>query len=399
VTRLRVAVLADYREEGWPSMDRVADQLLAALDRLPAERGVAATAVCPRFVRRATALSSGPVAVNVDRGLNRFVDYPRRARAIANDFDVFHVVDHSYAQLVHHLPANRTVVTCHDLDTFRSVLDPAGEPRGLPFRLMSRHILSGLGRAAAVACDARSVRDQIVGRQILPAERVVVAPLGVSEAFVPETDSQADREAAGLVGAPADAIQILHVGSVAPRKRLDVLLRCCGGLRREGRDVHLVRVGGPFTREQERLLGEEGLQGHVSVLPPIDDRVLAAVYRRAALVLVPSEREGFGLPVVEALRCGTPVVASDLSVLREVGEVGVEFCAVGHVTAWKEVVGRLLSERAEQPDRWAARRARGLLGVTGFSWSRYAASMAAIYQAVAGNRPIAPSMAQAVRTA
>ena len=61
---------------------------------------------------------------NADRLLNRFVNYPRYLRQHASEFDVFHIVDHSYAQLVHELPAARTVVTCHDLDTFRCLLDP-----------------------------------------------------------------------------------------------------------------------------------------------------------------------------------------------------------------------------------------------------------------------------------
>ncbi len=399
-TPLRVAVLADYKEEGWPSMDRVADQLLAALNRRATDgAGLVATAVCPRFARRASRVSSGRLAVNADRGLNRLVDYPRHARAIADRYDVFHVVDHSYAQLVHYLPQGRTVVTCHDLDTFRSVLHPGDERRSLPFRLMAQHILKGLTRAAVVACDTRSVRELVVRHQLVPPDRVVVAPLGVSEAFAPETDSHADREAARLVAAPEDAVELLHVGSVVSRKRIDVLLQCCGALRREGRAVHLVRVGAAFTDEQRRLLEGEGLQGHVSVLPPIDDRLLAAVYRRAALVLLPSEREGFGLPIVEALRCGTPVVASDLAVLREVGGGGVDFCAVGHVTAWKETVARLLSERETDPDRWAARRARGLLGASGFSWAEYARTMSAIYEAVASGQAAAPPAAQAVRSA
>ena len=65
------------------------------------------------------------LALVTDRGLNRLVDYPRHARAIADRYDVFHVVDHSYAQLVHYLPPGRTVVTCHDLDTFRRCSIPA----------------------------------------------------------------------------------------------------------------------------------------------------------------------------------------------------------------------------------------------------------------------------------
>jgi len=77
---------------------------------------------------------------NADRLLNRFWDYPRWLRPRVRDFDLFHLVDQSYSQLVHELPAHRTVVTCHDLDTFRSVFEPDKEPRSMVFRAMSRRI-------------------------------------------------------------------------------------------------------------------------------------------------------------------------------------------------------------------------------------------------------------------
>ncbi len=76
--------------------------------------------------------------------MNRLWDYPRtRRRDRRPTTTSFHVVDHSYAQLVHRVPAGRAVVTCHDLDTFRSVLEPELEPRSAPFRAMARHILTG----------------------------------------------------------------------------------------------------------------------------------------------------------------------------------------------------------------------------------------------------------------
>ena len=93
-----------------------------------AAEGIAATRVCPPYRRRLTrwpvVRRLGP-ARNADRVLNRFWDYPRALRATAGrgGFDLYHVVDHSYSQLVHVLPPGRSVVTCHDLDTFRCLLD------------------------------------------------------------------------------------------------------------------------------------------------------------------------------------------------------------------------------------------------------------------------------------
>ena len=74
---------------------------------------------------RLPGLGQGHLAFNADRLLNRMWDFPRFARKQVSRFDVFHVCDHSYAQLVHALPAERTGVYCHDLDTFRCLLGPA----------------------------------------------------------------------------------------------------------------------------------------------------------------------------------------------------------------------------------------------------------------------------------
>jgi len=364
-------------------MDRVADELLATM---AAEHGatIEATAVCPPFSHRATRLSSGAAALNIDRGLNRLVDYPRHVGRLASAYDVFHIVDHSYSQLVYRLPPGRSVVTCHDLDTFRSVIAPMEEPRSPLFKAMTRHILEGLRRAACVTCDTAAVRDEILARDIAPSDRVVVAPIGVGAEFRPGPDAGADRELAALLGSPPGAVDMLHVGSNAPRKRIDRVLQLTADLLRQDERVRLVRVGGPFTSEQERMARDFGLTDRVSILPPLDDRHLASLYRRAALVILPSDREGFGLPVVEALACGAPVLVSDLPVLREVGGPAAEFCPGHDRDAWAREASRMIREGVERPDLWLGRRDRGLAWAARFTWSRFASEVARVYLAVAG---------------
>jgi glycosyltransferase involved in cell wall biosynthesis len=106
------------------------------------------------------------------------------------------------------------------------------------------------------------------------------------------------------------------------------------------------------------------------------------VYRRAALVLQPSSAEGFGLPVVEAMACGTAVVASDLPVLREVGGDAADYCQVGDVGAWSARVVARLDERRDDPARWEARRAAGITRASAFTWGEYARRMVGVYREV-----------------
>jgi glycosyltransferase involved in cell wall biosynthesis len=133
----------------------------------------------------------------------------------------------------------------------------------------------------------------------------------------------------------------------------------------------------------------------IVVLPFVDRATLAAVYRRAALALLPSEREGFGLPLVEALACGTPVIASDIPVLREVGGDAASYCAVGETHAWRDEILHLLAERERVPAAWRRRQNAGLERAAEFSWSRYTDNVAALYRTLAGRAGVATRTATA----
>lgn len=386
--RLRVAIVADYLEEGWPSMDLVAEMLV---DRLRSEHAadIDATLIRPRMRRRASKLpvlgGTGP-AVAVDRVSNRLWDYPRIVGGITDRYDVFHIVDHSYAQLVHRLPGMRTLVTCHDLDTFRSVLDPEREPRSVPFRLMTRHILRGLSKAGHIACDTAATRDALIEQAGIPSDRTSVVHNGPHPSCTPTVEAPAEVEAARLLGRRGATIDLLHVGSTIARKRIDVLLRVFAGVRRVSPTARLVRVGGPLTAEQRSLARDLGVADAIVSLPFLDRPTLAAVYRRSAMLLQPSEREGFGLPVLESLACGTPVVASDIEALREVGGSAAVYCPPDDIDAWIAAVVDLLTTRQQQRGEWQARRDASVARASAFSWSRYTAEIVDVYRRLGQGR-------------
>ena len=386
--KLRVAVIADYLEEGWPSMDLVADMLFDRLQREHASM-VEPTLVRPSMRRRAGRLPGStrhPLFPNLDRLTNRLWDYPRTVAGFASRFDLFHIVDHSYSQLVHRLPADRTIVTCHDVDTFRSVLDPAIERRSPLFRAMTRHILDGLRKAGHIACDSNATRDALVAKAGIPLERTTVVPNGPHPSCSPNAEPAADVEAARLLGPRSGFVDLLHVGSTIQRKRIDVLLQVFAAVRERhrgemdhGPGLRLIRVGGPFTAAQQAMVRDLQLGDAIVVLPMLDRATLASVYRRSAVLMMPSEREGFGLPVLEAMACGTPVVASDVDAMREVGGFAASYCPVEDVDAWSTTVLRLLRERRDNRAQWTLRRETGIRRAAAFSWSRYATDVAAIY--------------------
>jgi glycosyltransferase involved in cell wall biosynthesis len=376
---LSVGVVCDYAEEAWPSMDLAADLLV---DGLRAHTPYAPTPLRPRMPRPFGRVPGGRMGHNADRLVGRHLAYPRWLRRRAGEFDLFHVADHSYAHLVDALPAERTVVTCHDLDAFRSLLEPARDPRPPWFRRMMGQVLGGLQRAAHVVCDSDAVHAELLALGALPPDRVSTVPLPAHPDFSPNPDPAADAEAARLLGPPSpERIDLLHVGSTVPRKRIPLLLEAFARLRRTHPAARLVRVGGAMTGEQRALVQRLGIEKAVLELPFLDRPALAAVYRRAALVANPSEREGFGLPLVEAMACGAPVLASELTVFREVGGDAARYVAGEDAETWAAALAGEIDRLASADARHGARE-RALRRASRFTLEGYARGIAEVYDRV-----------------
>jgi glycosyltransferase involved in cell wall biosynthesis len=377
----RVGLICDFAEENWPSMDLVAEMVFERLQREHASSFEVAR-ICPPLSRRfgrLPAIGKQGVFQNADRLLNRFVDYPGSLKALVQDFDLFHVIDHSYSQLVLDLPPGRTVVTCHDLDTFRCVLEPERHPRPTWFRAMTKRILRGFQKAAHVVAVSAATRDEIVHFGLHPASRVTVISNGVHPAYSPLPDPAADSELARLlpIDSQSDAkegIWLLNVGSSMPRKRLDLLLGIVAEVRRHKANVRLLRVGEALTTEQRELARQLKVDSAVVELGFLSRELLAAAYRRADLLVHTADAEGFGLPLIEAMACGCQVIASDIQVLREVGGTAAQYCAVGDMEGWKNAI-LAATDRKQDREKSFANAAR-------FSWSENAARTAQVYEQV-----------------
>ena len=195
-------------------------------------------------------------------------------------------------------------------------------------------------------------------------------------------------------GRPPD---LLHVGSTIPRKRIDLLLEIFAAMRRAYPGARLIKAGGGLRPEQTRQAEALGVADAIVTLPffvPSERGILAAVYRRAALVLQPSDAEGFGLPVAEALACGATVLASDLPALREVGGDAAAYCPVGDIDAWTTAAAALL--QAQRPAvAFMARPTRCRVG-SGFAVSVAAACPSACGDLSVGFRAAGPWLAIAI---
>lgn len=370
----RLAIICDYPEENWPSMDLCAQMLLKHLQS-EHTAFIQTIQISPPFNNRCQkipGIGKKQFAYNSDRLINRFWDYPHYLKNRVKEFDFYHIADHSYAQLAHVLPPERTGVYCHDIDAFRSLIEPETEPRPGWYQAMSRRILDGLQSCAVVFYSTAEVRKQIEHYQLVEPSRLVYAPYGIALEFSinPEPDI--------LAQIPKQPF-LLHVGSCIPRKRIDILLEVFARVRDIYPELQLVKVSGEWTASQQQQITQLNISNSIIHLQGLQRSTIAALYQQASAVLLTSEAEGFGLPVIEALACGAIVVASDIPVLREVGGQGVIYCPTTDVSAWAETVVQLLSNPITAPSLDLR-----LHQAQKYSWSNHAQIIAKSYLKLAG---------------
>jgi glycosyltransferase involved in cell wall biosynthesis len=253
-------------------------------------------------------------------------------------------------------------------------------PRGVRWH---RAMAERVGRTAdAVVVPTAAVAGALRRWVTLP-ERVVVAGAGVSARLRRPDDAEARTVRAG---APSGGY-LLSVATLEPRKGLDVLMAALAAVPRHRR-LPLVLVGQPGWGGVEplQLARDLGLgPGEVVVLGRLPDSDLAAVMAGAVAVVVPSRAEGFGLPVVEAMAIGTPVLTSDDPALVEVGGDATLATPVGDVPA----LASALTDLLDQPALRRGMAERGLTRAIDFTWERTAATLWQLYgELVADGGPV-----------
>lgn len=261
------------------------------------------------------------------------------------------------------------VVMIHDLSYLR--LPQTVTAASLRLREL---VPRGLRRAAVVLAPAAATAADVADCYRLDPDRVVVTRLGVDPRWSRATPP--DRGWLAARGLPPR--YLLFVGNREPRKNLPVLLAAHAA--RRATDPHtppLVLVGPPGWGEQPDL--GDGPPDGVVVAGYLPDADLPSVVAGAACLAFPSRYEGFGLPPLEALAAGTPVVASDLPVLREVAGEQATFVPVDDVDALTDALGRVLVDDGGEPAR-RARRAHA----AAWTWARCARETMAAYRRALG---------------
>ena len=297
---------------------------------------------------------------------------PVPIEAMIGRVDLFHEPDFVLPPT---LPRTHTVLTVHDLTFIRDAESALPKLR----RYLNRVVPRSVARATHVLADSTATQHDLVEFFHTPAEKITVIYGGVDARFAPVRDPGrlAAVRARYNIG---PGTFILGLGTLQPRKNYQRLIRAFSDLRPLASDLRLIIVGGrgwlydSILAEVQQL----GLEGCVMFPGFVDDGDLPALYSAAALFAFPSIYEGFGLPVLEAMACGTPVVTSKTSSLVEVGGEAALLVEPTNVDAIADAMRRILQDA----DLRRTLATRGFEQARRFTWEKAALQLREIYERI-----------------
>ncbi len=282
------------------------------------------------------------------------------------------------------------VVTIHDMSL--TLL-----PRCHPLRrlVINRPLVNIAAHVADVIVTvSHSARNDLLRCLKVPPDRVVVVHEAAAPEFAPIVDRTRRARIRVRYGLPDRFV--LYVGAIEPRKNLRRLMDAMTVARRRGMPHELVCVGpyGWSSRDLYEHIERLGLGRvvHFTGYVPVED--LPAIYNLGEVFVFPSLYEGFGLPVVEAMACGTPVVTSDTSSLGEIAKGAAETVDPTSVESLADALVRVTRDKDLRTDLSR----RGVARAAEFSWARTAKDMLALYRRAAGVTVAAPQTVADVET-
>jgi len=376
-----------HRERG---IGRYSKNLLAAVLESPAppqvelllQEGLADPGLFAELPRRYTPVAPGWLPV----GKRLLTQHLLARRALASAWRrgwVVHFLSHLDAPM---RLGPRTVITVHDLIAQKLARLYAQDKSDLRFRLERWLETRCLYQASRIIAVSECTRNDLVELYRLDPARIVVIPEAADPALAPVEDPTTRARVLSRQGLEAARPFFLYLGGIDQRKDLGTLLEALARLRDQGRDC-LLALAGKIRHDRQypalrRAVRRLGLEERVRELGYVPDQDLPALFSACAAFVFPSRYEGFGLPPLEAMACGAPVVAAAGGAVPEVVDDAGILVPPGRPRELAAAMARVLQDEALAREL----RRKGLARARGFSWERTARQTLAVYEEVAGER-------------
>ena len=269
---------------------------------------------------------------------------------------------------------SRSVVTVHDLIHLRFPQFFSPLHRAYSY-IMIRHAIQD---SEFVITDSEFTKLDILRSFRIKEEKIIPIHLGVSKRFKLVADASEVAEFRSRFALRRQFV--LFVGNTKPHKGLEVLLRAFKSIIRAFPDVELVFVGGLLSHDKrlESIASESEFTGKIRVLGSLSDEDLVRAYNAAEMLIMPSLYEGFGLPALEAMACGTPVIVSKAGSLPEIVGNAAIICETGNHGSLAEAIASLLRD----PQLKSGLIELGKKRVAKFSWHLTAEKTMEVYDKI-----------------
>ena len=294
---------------------------------------------------------------------------PLPVELLTGPVDLFHATDFVLPPT---RPATRTLLTVHDL-SFVRVPSAASPPLKKYLDAVVPRSVKAADHIQATSLATKADLIELYGTR---ENKVTVLYSGVHERFQAVTDTQSIKAAKDRYGL-ADMSYILSVGTIQPRKNYSRVIEALSAIRAAGHDLHYVIAGGTGWLEDDmrRTIERTGMTDFVHLPGFVEDHDLPALYSGARALVMTSLYEGFGLPILEAMSCGTPVITSNLSSLPEVAGSAALLVDPYSTEAIREAILEIENDCATRERLIDA----GYMQAKKFNWRQSAVQLKSIY--------------------
>ncbi len=374
---MRVAIVR--RERGVAlSMDVCADNLVAGLKELRPEWDIIEIAPEPWSDNLEDLWHSGNP---FRKYYERFWNHPRTVAQL--NVDLFHIIDHTNGHVAYWLKklGKPIVITCHDLVQYVYPEILRDQSRLPAFSMASwRYSVGGMRVADRIVAVSTNTATDVTNMLDIDPERVKVVANGVEPKFRVLPADRIETRRKQHIHSPKE-ICLLNVGSTHQRKNILTILRVLETLSEKGLSVRLWKVGDDFTTEQKAYIRDRQLEDKITWFKQLDRETSIELFNAADVLLAPSLYEGFGLTILEAMACGTPVITSNVSSLPEVaGDAAILLDPID-VDGMVAAVCRLQEDSGYRQGLVE----KGFIRTDLFSWRKTAQKTALIYEFLGNN--------------